>query len=82
MNFDDFIAFISFFSPKVVPLNWKFSNFGTTVLEGFYDLPKFLETSISHMDKVHAHQFSEPSVIGAQRNRFSNLASQFLPRSI
>ena len=51
MGFDDFDEFNSFL-PDVVPLNWETSNFEMTVLEGFYDLSKFLETSIRHLDKV------------------------------
>ena len=69
------------FLPDVVPLNWETSNFEMTVLEGFYDLSKFLETSTRHMNKDIKYQFSESSVIGAQRNHLSKSSRQFLPRS-
>ena len=80
MGFDDFDEFSSFL-PDVVPLNWETSNFEMTVLEGFYDLSKFLETSISSLDKLCVHRISGPSVIGAQRNRLSKKGPEFLPRS-
>ena len=57
------------------------SKFGSTVLEGFCDLSKILETSTSTIDKVHVPEITGPSVAGAQTNRLSKLASQFLPRS-
>ena len=53
MDFVDFDEFSSFF-PNVLPLNWTDSDFEMSVLEGFYDLSKFLETSTSSMDKVDA----------------------------
>ena len=69
------------FRPKGAPLNRAASKFGSTVLEGFCDLSKILETSTSHIDKVHVPEITGPSVAGAQTNRLSKLASQFLPRS-
>ena len=69
------------FSPELPPLNRAASKFGTTVLEGFYELSKILEISISSIDKVHVREISGPSVAGAQSNRLWKLASPFLPRS-
>ena len=34
-----------------MPLNWTASDFEMTVLEGFYDLSKILETSTSRLDE-------------------------------
>ena len=61
-----------------MPLNWETSNFEMTVLEGFYELSKFLETSTRHMNEKLEYQFSEPSVIGAPRNRLSKKGPELL----
>ena len=45
------------------------SNFGSTVLEGFYELSKILQTSTSSLGEVHVREISGPSVAGAQSNR-------------
>ena len=47
---------------KRVPLNREASNFGSTVLEGFYELSKILETSTSHIGKVHVSEISDLAV--------------------
>ena len=62
-------TFLPAFCPKRVPLNREASNFGSTVLEGFYELSKILETSTSTIGKVHVSEISGPSVAGAWSNR-------------
>ena len=47
--------FSSFF-PNAMRLNWIASDFEMIVLEGFYDLSKFLETSTRCLDEKHIFQ--------------------------
>ena len=39
-------------------LNWIASDFEMIVLEGFYDLSKFLETSTRRLDEKHIFQWT------------------------
>ena len=54
--------FLLAFRPKGAPLNRAASNFGSTVLEGFYELSKILETSTGHIGKVHVSEISDLAV--------------------
>ena len=67
---------------KRVPLNREAANFGSTVLEGFYELSKILEISTSTIAKVHVSEISDLAVAWAQSNRFWKVSPPFLPRSI
>ena len=55
-------TFLPDFCPKRVPLNREASNFGSTVLEGFYELSKILEISTSSIAKVHVSEISDLAV--------------------
>ena len=55
-------TFLPAFCPKRVPLNREASNFGSTVLKGFYELSKLLETSIRHIGKVHVSEIADLAV--------------------
>ena len=50
------------FRPKGAPLNRAASNFGSTVLEGFYELSKILEISTSSIGKVHVSEIADLAV--------------------
>ena len=52
VDFDEFSSFFACFSLEEPRLNWTVSDFKTTVLEGFYELCKFLEISIRRIDEV------------------------------
>ena len=43
-------------------LNREASNFGSTVLEGFYELSQILEISTSTIAKVHVSEISDLAV--------------------
>ena len=45
-----------------MPLNREASNFGSTVLEGFYELSKILEISVRHIGKVHVSEIADLAV--------------------
>ena len=47
------------FRPKQAHLNRAVSNFGLTVLEGFYELSKILEISTSTIGKVHVSEIAD-----------------------
>ena len=53
---------------RIAPLNWTASNFGSTVLEGVYELSKILEISIRSIGKVHVSEIADLAVAGAQSN--------------
>ena len=55
-------TFLLAFCPKHSPLNREASNFGSTVLEGFYELSKILEISTWHIDKVHVSEIADLAV--------------------
>ena len=55
-------TFLHVFCPKRVPLNREASNFGSTVLEGFYELSKILEISTSSIAKVHVSEIADLAV--------------------
>ena len=55
-------TFLPAFCPKRVPLNREASNFGSTVLEGFYELSKILEISTRCIAKVHVSEIADLAV--------------------
>ena len=55
-------TFLPAFCPKRVPLNREASNFGSTVLKGFYELSKILEISTSSIGKVHVSEIADLDV--------------------
>ena len=48
---------IWWFGLREAPLNWSVSNFRSTVFEGFCDLFKTVETSVSDLDEVYVCDF-------------------------
>ena len=49
-------------SPKGAPLNRAAPNFGSTVLEAFYELSKILEISTRSIAKVHVSEIADLTV--------------------
>ena len=59
---DHILRFLCRNHSKGARLNRAASNFGSTVLEGFYELSKILEISTSSIGKVHVSEIADLAV--------------------